>query len=77
MAVALPNPARSIEERIEVYDRLKGNLGTLSIVSVESDAAGAVVVKLQSSSGAPATATFNVEAQAPYRLTTISFRVGG
>jgi phosphohistidine phosphatase SixA len=73
----VPNPARTMDERMEVYDRLKGNLGTLSIVSVDTVEANRVVVTLQGSAGTPAIATFTVEAQAPHRLTTITFQVGG
>ena len=71
----VPNPARTMDERMAVYNRLKGDLGTLSIVSVEVAEANRVVVKLQSSAGSPVTITFNTEAQAPYRLVGISFQM--
>jgi len=73
----MPNPARTMEERMAVYDRLKVELGTLSIESVEGAETNSVVVKLQSSAGRPVTITFNVEPQAPYRLVTISFQMMG
>ena len=73
----VPNASRSIEERMAVYQRLKGHLGGLSIGSVEANEAGRVVVKSQSGSGVPVTITFAVEPQAPYRISTITFQVGG
>jgi phosphohistidine phosphatase SixA len=73
----VPNPARTNEERMEAYQQLKGDLGTLSIVSVDAAEAGRVVIKLQTSTGTPAVVTFGVEAQAPHRLTTIIFQIGG
>ena len=73
----VPNPARTMDERMEVYDQIKGDLGTLSIVSAEPVEANRVAVKAQSSVGPPATITFTTEAVAPYRLVTISFQIGG
>lgn len=32
----VPNPARTMDERMAVYNRLKGDLGTLSILSAEA-----------------------------------------
>ena len=58
-----------------VYDKLKGDIGTLSIVSVDSVEATRVVVKLQSSAASPVTITFTTEAVAPYRLVGISFQM--
>ena len=71
------NPARSIEERMSVYQRLRGELGALSIGSVDLAEPGRVVVTAQASSGAPATVTFALEPQAPYRITTITFQLSG
>ena len=73
----VPNPARTMDERMEVYNRLKGDLGSLSIVSVEAAEANRVAVKIQSSAGNPVTITFTVEPQAPYRLVSISFQMVG
>ena len=72
----VPNPSRSIEERMAVYQRLRGDLGSLSIGSVDVVEAGRVVVKSQGSAGVPVTITFAVESQAPYRINTITFQIG-
>jgi phosphohistidine phosphatase SixA len=71
----VPNPERTMEQRMEVYSRLKEQLGTLSIVSAEVVEGGRVAVKVESSAGAPATITFGVEPQSPYRLASISFQM--
>jgi len=73
----VPNPARTLDDRMAVYQHLKGELGSLSIGSVDAAVAGRVVVKTQGSSGVPVTITFGVEPQTPYRLTNITFQVGG
>lgn len=73
----VPNPARTMDERMEVYNRLKGDLGTLSIVSIDAAEANRVAVKVQSSTGKDVTITFSSEPQAPYRLVTISMQIVG
>jgi phosphohistidine phosphatase SixA len=73
----VPNPDRTIEQRIEVYQRLKGNLGAMSIVSAALGEGDRVEVKVTSSAGPPATVIFAAEPKAPYRLTTVTFQMGG
>src|SRR5688572_9305860 len=73
----VPNPDRTMEQRIEVYQRLKGTLGALSIVSAATGDDGRIEVKTTSGAGAPATVIFTVEPQAPHRLKAISFQMGG
>ena len=75
--LVVPDPARSMDERLAVYDRLKSNLGTVSITAVDAAESGRVVVRLQGSGGVAATATFGIETQSPYRLTAITYQVGG
>jgi phosphohistidine phosphatase SixA len=75
--LVVPNPARSMDERLAAFERLTSNLGAVSILSVDTPEAGRVVVKLQGATGAPATATFGIETQAPYRLISITYQVGG
>ena len=71
----VPNPARSLEERMTVYQRLRSDLGALTIDSAIVIEAGRVDINAQGSSGMPATITFALEPQAPYRITTITFRL--
>jgi len=73
----VPNPDRTIEQRIEVYQRLKGQLGTLSIVSAAEGEGGRIEVKATSTAGPPATMLFTVEPKAPYRMVTATFQIGG
>ena len=73
----VPNPERTIEQRMETYERLKTEVGPLEILSAEVAEDGRVAVKAKTLTGTPATVLFGIEPQAPYRLTTISFQVGG
>ena len=73
----VPNPERTIEQRMEVYQRLKRDLGTLSIISAEVVEVNRVVVKMRASTGTPTTIAFGIEPQAPYRLVSASFQMGG
>ena len=70
----VPNPDRTMEQRMEVYTRIKSQLGNLAIDSTEM-VDGKVAVKVQTTTGGPVTITFTVEPQAPYRLTGISFQM--
>jgi len=71
----VPNPDRTIEQRMEVYTRLKTDLGALSIDSVDTKKPTSVVVNAQAHAGPAVEMTFGVEPQAPYRLTSITFRM--
>ena len=73
----VPNPDRPIEQRMETYQRLKGQLGTMSIVSAAEVDGGRIEVKTTTTGGPPASMTFSIEPRAPYRLTGITFQVGG
>ena len=73
----VPNPARTMDERMEVYNRLKGDLGTVTVISAEAVETNRVAVKVQASTGTTAVITFAPETQQPYRLVTISFAIVG
>ena len=73
----VPNPARTMDERMEVYNRLKGDLGTVTVISAEAVETNRVAVKVQASKGTTAVITFAPETQQPYRLVTISFAIVG
>ena len=73
----VPNPDRTLEQRMEVYTRLEMELGTLAIDAVDTSNPASVAVKAQASTGPVVTLMFSVEPQTPYRLTSITFRVGG
>jgi hypothetical protein len=63
-----PDDKRTIEQRLEGYNRMHGNLGTLKLLGVESATADRIVVRAATERGETVTMTFEVEPQAPYRL---------
>jgi phosphohistidine phosphatase SixA len=71
----VPNPERTMEQRMEVFARVKGQLGNIAIDSTETPEANKVAVKVQTSNGGPATITFTVEPQSPFRLAGIAFQM--
>ena len=71
----VPNPERTMQQRMEVYERIKGQLGNVAIDSIETPEANKVAVKVQTSNGGPVTITFTVEPQSPFRLTGIAFQM--
>jgi phosphohistidine phosphatase SixA len=71
----VPNPERTMEQRMEVFSRLKMQLGNVEIGSTSVVEGNKVAVTVQTSVGGPATITFTVEPQAPYRLSAISFQM--
>jgi phosphohistidine phosphatase SixA len=71
----VPNPERTMEQRMEVYARIKGQLGNIAIDSTETPEPNKVAVKVQTSNGGPATIIFTVEPQAPFRLSGIAFQM--
>ncbi len=75
--LVVPDPARTIESRLESYDRLRKDLGWLAtITGVELVGTDGLVVSGTTTSGKQITITFRQEAQAPYRATSISFQYG-
>ena len=71
----VPNPERTMEQRMEVFTRIKGQLGNIAVDSTETPEANKVAVKVQTSTGGPATITFTVEPQSPFRLAGIAFQM--
>jgi phosphohistidine phosphatase SixA len=68
----VPNPERTMEQRLESYARLRGDLGNLTIDSAEVNGDAQVVVKVDGSTGKPATITFTLESPASSRIRGIS-----
>jgi phosphohistidine phosphatase SixA len=71
----VPNPERTMEQRMEVFTRIKGQLGNIAIDSIETVESNKIAVKVQTSTGGPATITFTVEPQSPFRLSGIAFQM--
>ena len=69
---SVPNPARTMEQRLESYARLRGDLGNLTITSADAAGADQVVVQVAGSTGTAATITFTLEAATPSRMVSIS-----
>jgi CubicO group peptidase (beta-lactamase class C family) len=63
-----PNDKRTIEQRLEVYKQMHGDLGTLRLLGVESATADRIVARVATGQGETVTMTFQIEPQAPYRL---------
>jgi hypothetical protein len=55
---AVANPSRTIEQRLEAYDKLKTDLGMISMTGVEAVGADELVVKAVTSAGRPFTINF-------------------
>ena len=68
----VPIPSRTMEQRLESYARLRGDLGNLTIASADTSSEGRVVVKVDGSTGKPATITFTLESATPNRIAGIS-----
>jgi len=62
---SVPNPARTMEQRLESYARLRGDLGNLTIESAEAAGSNQVAVTVAGSTGKPGTFTFTLEPAAP------------
>ena len=71
---SVPNPSRTMEQRLESYARLRGDLGNLTITSADAAGADQVVVQVAGSTGTAGTITFTLEAATPSRLVSISVR---
>ena len=71
----VPNPSRTIDQRLEAYDTLRADLGGLAtITGVELTGADELTVKATTTTGTHMTITFKQEARAPYRATSIDLR---
>jgi hypothetical protein len=69
---SVPNPARTTEQRLETYARLRGDLGNVTITSAEPGGVDQVVVKVAGSTGRSGTYTFTLEGDHPGRIVSIS-----
>jgi hypothetical protein len=66
-----PGDTRTIEQRLQGYKQIHGELGTLKLLGVESATADRIVARVASERGETVTMTFEIEAQAPHRLQRI------
>ena len=69
---SVPNPARTMDQRLETYARLRGDLGNVTITSAEPGGANEVVVEVAGSTGRSGTYTFTLEGDHPGRIVSIS-----
>jgi hypothetical protein len=59
---------RTLDQRVEGYKRIHGDLGTLKFLGVESATAQQVVARMSTGHGDEVTMTFDIEAGPPYRI---------
>lgn len=69
--IQAPGDTRTIEQRLEGYKQIHGELGTLELLGVEPVTADRIVARVASEHGETVTMTFEIEPQAPYRLQRI------
>ena len=69
-----PNPNRTMDQRLESYARIRGDLGNLTITSAEPSGLTQVIVKADGSTGRPATITFTLEDPPSNRIVGISLQ---
>jgi phosphohistidine phosphatase SixA len=69
-----PNPNRTMEQRLESYARIRGDLGNLTVASAEPSGLTQVVVKVDGSTGKAATITFTLEEPPSNRIVGISMQ---
>ena len=68
------NPNRTMEQRLETYARLRGDLGNLTVTSAVPSADDQMTVKVDGSTGKPATITFTLEPVPGNRLAQITLQ---
>ena len=73
---SIPNPSRTMEQRLESYARLRGDLGNVTIESAEAIGPNQVAVNVSGSTGRPGTYTFTLEPDAPGRIVSINVQYG-
>lgn len=66
------NPTRSIEQRLEAYDKLKADIGPISMTGAEAVGADELVVKASTPGGRLVTITLKQETAAPFRAVSIN-----
>jgi hypothetical protein len=66
--IQAPGDKRTMEQRLEGYNRMHGNLGALKLLGVESVTDDRIVARAVTERGETLTMTFEIEAHAPYRL---------
>ncbi|MEO8449929.1 MAG: serine hydrolase domain-containing protein [Gemmatimonadota bacterium] len=68
---SLPNPTRTVEERLDRYRQMRADLGTLTAVSATAASPGQLIVAVKAGSGDEVSLTFDVETDAPNRLKSL------
>jgi hypothetical protein len=73
---AIANPAVPVEKRLDTYNQLVRQLGTLTIESVEQTEANKVTVKTHGSNAKSAVFNFTIEPVSPFRIAGIGISIG-
>lgn len=75
---AVPNPARTIEQRLEAYDKIRTDIGWLATVTgAEVVGADGLNVKATTTTGKAVTITFKQEVDKPFRAISINVQYAG
>ena len=74
----VPAPGRTIEQRLESFDKLRADLGGLAtITGLAIPSADEMSVKATTTNGKQITMVFKQETTAPFKATSISFQIPG
>lgn len=68
----VPNPERTIEQRMATYESLQKELGKINIVSIDTTTPNKLIVDFVASTGRDGRITFTIEPAAPYRTSGIA-----
>jgi CubicO group peptidase (beta-lactamase class C family) len=74
---AVPNPARSLDERVQGYRSIYENTGFLRLLGVDASSEAQLTVRAQSALQGELQLIFTVEPQAPHRLVSVQIEAGG
>jgi CubicO group peptidase (beta-lactamase class C family) len=74
---AVPNPERSLDERVQGYRSMYGELGFLRPLAVDGSSDTQLTLRMRSALQGELQMLFTVQPQAPHRLVSIQIEAGG
>ena len=73
----VPNPERTIEQRLEAFNKLRTDLGGLATITGAQITDAEMIIDATTTSGKALRITFKQEKEAPYRATSINLQYSG